>query len=175
MAGLWKMWSLSGGDLIMSGDGHKGWLAGIDFSPGGRQVRPPTFSHLPTSSPGFPRVLPTCQPDAEVTESAPGLLTPYLAFSRLLTLSLASPPALPAFSRSSPPALRMPPSRFGTSRNRDASRPLSSTHRFVNWPRASSTLAPRAPPVLYPSSKAVATCSPHLPAWPCPCHEQLLW
>ena len=36
--GLWKMWSLSGGDLIMSGDGHKGWLSGIDFSPAGRQL-----------------------------------------------------------------------------------------------------------------------------------------
>ena len=36
--GLWKMWALSGGDLIMSGDGHKGWLSGIDFSPSGRQL-----------------------------------------------------------------------------------------------------------------------------------------
>ena len=36
--GLWKMWSLTGGDLIMSGDGHKGWLSGIDFSPAGRQL-----------------------------------------------------------------------------------------------------------------------------------------
>ena len=36
--GLWKMWSLQGGDLIMSGDGHKGWLSGIDFSPAGRQL-----------------------------------------------------------------------------------------------------------------------------------------
>jgi hypothetical protein len=36
--GLWKMWSLSGGDLIMSGDGHKGWLSGISFAPGGRQL-----------------------------------------------------------------------------------------------------------------------------------------
>ena len=36
--GLWKMWSLSGGDLIMSGDGHKGWLSGIEFSPAGRQL-----------------------------------------------------------------------------------------------------------------------------------------
>ena len=36
--GLWKMWSLSAGDLIMSGDGHKGWLSGIEFSPAGRQL-----------------------------------------------------------------------------------------------------------------------------------------
>jgi len=36
--GLWKMWSLSGGDLIMSGDGHKGWLSGIEFSPSGLQL-----------------------------------------------------------------------------------------------------------------------------------------
>jgi len=35
---LWKMWSLEGGDLIMSGDGHKGWLSGIDFSPHGREL-----------------------------------------------------------------------------------------------------------------------------------------
>jgi len=35
---LWKMWSLSGGDLIMSGDGHKGWLSAVEFSPAGRQL-----------------------------------------------------------------------------------------------------------------------------------------
>jgi len=35
---LWKMWSLDQGELIMSGDGHKGWLSSIDFSPHGREL-----------------------------------------------------------------------------------------------------------------------------------------
>ena len=35
---LWKMWSLETGELIMSGDGHKGWLSGIDFAPDGREL-----------------------------------------------------------------------------------------------------------------------------------------
>ena len=35
---LWKMWSLDAGELIMSGDGHKGWLSSVDFAPGGREL-----------------------------------------------------------------------------------------------------------------------------------------
>ena len=35
---VWKMWALQGGELIMSGDGHKGWLSGVEFSPAGRQL-----------------------------------------------------------------------------------------------------------------------------------------
>ena len=29
----WKMWHLPAGDLIMCGEGHKGWVSGIDFHP----------------------------------------------------------------------------------------------------------------------------------------------
>ena len=29
----WKMWGLPDGDLIMTGDGHKEWVAGLDFHP----------------------------------------------------------------------------------------------------------------------------------------------
>jgi WD40 repeat protein len=29
----WKLWSLPTGELIMSGDGHKDWVSGIDFHP----------------------------------------------------------------------------------------------------------------------------------------------
>jgi hypothetical protein len=31
----WKMWHLPNGDLIMSGEGHKDWVAGVDFHPRG--------------------------------------------------------------------------------------------------------------------------------------------
>jgi hypothetical protein len=31
----WKMWHLPNGDLIMSGEGHKDWVAGVDFHPKG--------------------------------------------------------------------------------------------------------------------------------------------
>ena len=34
----WKMWSLPNGDLVMSGDGHKDWIAGCDFHPHGAQL-----------------------------------------------------------------------------------------------------------------------------------------
>lgn len=29
----WKMWHLPKGDLILSGEGHKDWVAGLDFHP----------------------------------------------------------------------------------------------------------------------------------------------
>jgi hypothetical protein len=29
----WKMWHLPAGDLIMCGEGHKGWVSGVDFHP----------------------------------------------------------------------------------------------------------------------------------------------
>ena len=29
----WKMWHLPRGDLIMAGEGHKDWVAGISFHP----------------------------------------------------------------------------------------------------------------------------------------------
>jgi hypothetical protein len=29
----WKVWSVPNGDLLMSGDGHKEWVSGIDFHP----------------------------------------------------------------------------------------------------------------------------------------------
>eukprot|EP00762_Andalucia_godoyi_P000031 ANDGO_02375.mRNA.1 Flagellar WD repeat-containing protein Pf20 len=38
----WKLWSLPGGELIMSGEGHKDWVSGCDFHPRG--------THLATSS-----------------------------------------------------------------------------------------------------------------------------
>jgi WD40 repeat protein len=38
----WKIWTLPNGELIMSGEGHKDWISGIDFHPRG--------SHLVTSS-----------------------------------------------------------------------------------------------------------------------------
>jgi WD40 repeat protein len=31
----WKMWSISRGELIMSGDGHRDWIGACDFHPGG--------------------------------------------------------------------------------------------------------------------------------------------
>ena len=31
----WKMWHLPAGDLIMCGEGHKDWVAGVDFHPAG--------------------------------------------------------------------------------------------------------------------------------------------
>ena len=31
----WKMWSIQRGELIMSGDGHKDWIAACDFHPAG--------------------------------------------------------------------------------------------------------------------------------------------
>ena len=29
----WKMWSVDDGELMMSGDGHQDWIAGLDFHP----------------------------------------------------------------------------------------------------------------------------------------------
>jgi len=34
----WKLWSLPGGDLIMSGEGHKDWVAGVNFHPKGTHL-----------------------------------------------------------------------------------------------------------------------------------------
>jgi len=34
----WKMWALPTGELIMSGDGHKDWVAGCDFHPKGTHL-----------------------------------------------------------------------------------------------------------------------------------------
>jgi len=34
----WKMWSLPGGDIILSGDGHKDWVAGVNFHPQGTHL-----------------------------------------------------------------------------------------------------------------------------------------
>lgn len=31
----WKMWHMPAGDLIMCGEGHKDWVAGVDFHPAG--------------------------------------------------------------------------------------------------------------------------------------------
>jgi WD40 repeat protein len=31
----WKIWSIPNGELIMSGEGHKDWVSGIDFHPRG--------------------------------------------------------------------------------------------------------------------------------------------
>lgn len=31
--GTWRMWGLPAGDLIMTGDGHKDWVSGLDFHP----------------------------------------------------------------------------------------------------------------------------------------------
>ena len=38
---LWKIWNMDTGENIMTGEGHKDWLSGIDFHPAG--------SHLVTS------------------------------------------------------------------------------------------------------------------------------
>ena len=35
----WKMWDIPSGDLIMSGDGHRDWVAGVDFHPAGYAPR----------------------------------------------------------------------------------------------------------------------------------------
>ena len=41
----WKMWHLPRGDLIMSGEGHTDWLAGVAFHP---KVCPaPPFYYVP--------------------------------------------------------------------------------------------------------------------------------
>lgn len=34
----WKMWGLPGGELIMSGDGHRDWVSGVDFHPRGAHL-----------------------------------------------------------------------------------------------------------------------------------------
>ena len=34
----WKMWHLPHGDLVMCGEGHKDWVAGVDFHPGGTSL-----------------------------------------------------------------------------------------------------------------------------------------
>ena len=34
----WKMWDIPSGDLIMSGDGHRDWVAGVDFHPAGTHL-----------------------------------------------------------------------------------------------------------------------------------------
>ena len=39
---LWKIWNMEDGENILSGEGHKDWISGIDFHPAG--------SHLVTSS-----------------------------------------------------------------------------------------------------------------------------
>jgi sperm-associated antigen 16 protein len=33
--GTWRLWHLPAGDLIMSGEGHKDWVAAVDFHPSG--------------------------------------------------------------------------------------------------------------------------------------------
>jgi WD40 repeat protein len=38
----WKVWNLANGELLMSAEGHKDWVSGVDFHP--------TGSHLITSS-----------------------------------------------------------------------------------------------------------------------------
>ena len=40
----WKMWHLPRGDLIMSGEGHTDWVAGVSFHP---KVRPPSVTTDP--------------------------------------------------------------------------------------------------------------------------------
>ena len=39
----WKMWHLPRGDLIMSGEGHTDWVAGVSFHP---KVGPPFCDRL---------------------------------------------------------------------------------------------------------------------------------
>lgn len=34
----WKLWHLPHGDLIMCGEGHKDWVAGVDFHPAGTSL-----------------------------------------------------------------------------------------------------------------------------------------
>jgi WD40 repeat protein len=38
---LWKIWNMEDGENILSGEGHKDWITGVDFHPAG--------SHLVTS------------------------------------------------------------------------------------------------------------------------------
>merc|ERR1719262_2141652 len=38
----WKLWSVPNCDLVMSGEGHRDWISGVDFHPAG--------SHLATAS-----------------------------------------------------------------------------------------------------------------------------
>lgn len=45
----WKLWTCPDGELIMSGEGHEDWVAGIEFHPGGKvrlspSIRPPALS-----------------------------------------------------------------------------------------------------------------------------------
>ncbi|XP_071943272.1 sperm-associated antigen 16 protein-like [Antedon mediterranea] len=34
----WKMWSIPSGDIVMTGEGHKDWIADCDFHPNGHQL-----------------------------------------------------------------------------------------------------------------------------------------
>jgi WD40 repeat protein len=34
----WNMWALPGGELIMCGEGHRDWVAGVDFHPSGTSL-----------------------------------------------------------------------------------------------------------------------------------------
>jgi WD40 repeat protein len=34
----WKMWTVPGGELVMSGDGHREWIAGVEFHPHGTHL-----------------------------------------------------------------------------------------------------------------------------------------
>eukprot|EP00960_Hanusia_phi_P008982 258895-Hanusia_phi.AAC.1 len=34
----WKMWSVPGGELVLTGEGHKSWVSGIDFHPKAAQL-----------------------------------------------------------------------------------------------------------------------------------------
>lgn len=41
----WKMWHLPAGDLIMCGEGHKGWVSGVDFHPKVKSGGPQSAAH----------------------------------------------------------------------------------------------------------------------------------
>jgi len=43
----WKLWSIPDGKLLMGGEGHSDWLAGIDFHPKGGLLEHVLLMELP--------------------------------------------------------------------------------------------------------------------------------
>lgn len=47
----WKLWHLPHGDLIMCGEGHKDWVAGVDFHPAGTSLASGSGQQLSACAP----------------------------------------------------------------------------------------------------------------------------
>lgn len=65
----WKLWTCPDGELIMSGEGHEDWVAGIEFHPGGKVrlfPRPPSTCPVCLTPPPCPQMLATGSGDGTV-------------------------------------------------------------------------------------------------------------